>query len=81
MFGGDGLQNILKMFRVSDDMPVEAQQVTDALDKVQKAVEEKYREIRKEIFSFDEVLNGQRTVIYARRREILSYSPEESLEL
>lgn len=81
VFGGDQLQNILKMFRVSDDMPVEAPQITDALDKVQRAVEEKYREIRKEIFSFDEVLNGQRTVIYARRRDILTSSPDESLQI
>lgn len=81
IFGGDQLQNILKMFRVSEDMPVEAQQVTDALDKVQKQVEEKYREIRKEIFKFDEVLNGQRTVIYSRRRDILSKSSKDSIEL
>jgi len=81
IFGGDSLQNILKMFRVSDDMPVEAPQVTDALDKVQRAVEEKYREIRKEIFNFDEVLNGQRKVIYNRRREILLSSSVDSLEM
>ena len=34
VFGGDGLKNILKTFRVSEDMPIEAPQVTDALDKV-----------------------------------------------
>lgn len=81
IFGGDNLQKILKMFRVSEDMPVEAPQVTEALDKVQKAVEEKYRDIRNEIFKFDEVLNGQRNVIYSRRREILSSSAEESLNM
>ena len=81
IFGGDQITKMLQMFRVSEDMPVEAQQVTDALNKVQRAVEEKYREIRKEIFSFDEVLNGQRTVIYARRRDILMSSTEESLEM
>jgi preprotein translocase subunit SecA len=80
VFGGDGLEKIMTMFRVSEDMPVEAPQVTDALDKVQKTVEEKYRGIRREVFNFDEVLNGQRRVIYARRREILFSSPEESLE-
>lgn len=79
IFGGDSLKNILKMFRVSDDMPVEAPQVTEALDKVQRAVEDKYREIRGEIFKFDEVLNGQRKVIYRRRRDLLSASDEESL--
>ena len=81
IFGGDQLQNMLKMFRVSDDMPVEAQQITDALNKVQRAVEEKYRDIRKEIMSFDDILNDQRSVIYTRRRDILARTPENSLEL
>lgn len=79
IFGGDGLRKILETFRVSEDMPVEAPQVTDALDKVQRTVEEKYREIRREVFNFDEVLDGQRKVVYARRRELLFSSPEESL--
>jgi preprotein translocase subunit SecA len=78
IFGGDSLQNMLQMFRVSDDMPVEAPQVTEALDKVQRAVEDKYREIRGEIFKFDEVLNGQRKVIYSRRRGLLCASDEDS---
>lgn len=79
IFGGDGLQNVLKTFRVSDDMPVEAPQVSEALDKVQEAVETKYQEIRGEIFKFDDVLNKQRQVIYARRRKILNSSDEESV--
>jgi len=81
VFGGDKLQNMLSMFRVSEDMPVEAPQVTEALDKVQLAVEEKYREIRGEIFKFDEVLNSQRRVIYNRRRNVLNISDEESVKL
>jgi preprotein translocase subunit SecA len=81
IFGGDALKNILKMFRVSDDMPVEAPQVSEALDKVQSAVEAKYREIRGEIFKFDEILNSQRKVIYSRRRRILNMSDEESVAL
>eukprot|EP00978_Attheya_sp_CCMP212_P025852 scaffold83974_cov46-Attheya_sp.AAC.3 len=81
VFGGDGLSNILKTFRVSEDMPVEAPQVTKALDNVQAAVEEKYREIRQQIFNFDEVLNSQRRVIYSRRRDILFSTPEQTMEL
>jgi len=81
IFGGDGLQNILKTFRVSDDMPVEAPQVSEALDSVQQAVETKYQEIRGEIFKFDDVLNKQRQVIYTRRQKILNLSDEDSVAL
>jgi len=81
IFGGDQLQKMLEMFRVSDDMPVEAKQVTDALDKVQTTVEGKYREIRQEIFKFDVVLNTQRSLIYERRERMLAESAADSLEV
>lgn len=81
VFGGDGLQNILKTFRVSDDMPVEAPQVTKALDKVQASVEEKYREIREQILQFDDVLNSQRGLIYKRRQKTLFSSMEETMQI
>ena len=80
IFGGDSLTKMLEMFRVSEDMPVEAPQIAEALDKVQNAVEEKYREMRKEIFNFDEVLNGQRKAIYSRRRNLLFADMDQSLE-
>jgi len=70
-FGGDGVTKILEMFRVSEDMPVEAPQVTESLDRVQKNVEDKYAEIREQVTQFDSVLNGQRGAIYARRRAVL----------
>jgi preprotein translocase subunit SecA len=81
VFGGDGLKNVLKAFRVSDDMPVEAEQVSKALDKVQLAVEEKYREIREQILQFDDVLNSQRRLVYKRRQRNLYSSMEETMDI
>eukprot|EP00979_Chaetoceros_neogracilis_P009871 scaffold2269_cov218-Chaetoceros_neogracile.AAC.15 len=81
VFGGDSLKNILKTFRVSDDMPVEAPQVSKALDKVQVAVEEKYRDIREQILQFDDVLDSQRKLTYNRRQKILFSSLEETLDV
>lgn len=81
IFGGDKLQDMLKMFRVSENMPVEAPQITEALDKVQRAVEEKFRSIREEIFRFDETLNTQRKVIYEQRRNTVNSSPEDSIQM
>ncbi|KAL3780693.1 hypothetical protein HJC23_003518 [Cyclotella cryptica] len=81
IFGGDGLKNILQTFRVSDDMPIEAPQVTDALNKVQLAVEEKYRDIRGQIFEFDNVLNEQRKIFYRRRQDVLFSNTEKTLKI
>jgi len=79
VFGGDGLKKILETFRVSEDMPVEAPQVTEALNKVQLAVEENYRDIREQILQFDVVLNDQRRVIYKRRQGVLFSSLEDTI--
>jgi len=79
VFGGDGLKKILETFRVSEDMPVEAPQVTEALNKVQLAVEENYRDIREQILQFDVVLNDQRRVIYRRRQGVLFSSLEDTM--
>ena len=81
IFGGDNLQNILKTFRVSDDMPIEAPQITDSLNKVQLAVEEKYRDIRGQIFSFDDVLNEQRKIFYKKRQNVLFSNTDGTLTI
>jgi preprotein translocase subunit SecA len=81
IFGGDNLQNILKTFRVSEDMPIEAPQITDALNKVQLAVEEKYRDIRGQIFSFDDVLNEQRKIFYKKRQNVLFSNTDETIKI
>lgn len=81
IFGGDGLKNILKTFRVSEDMPIEAPQVTDALNKVQLAVEEKYRDIRGQILDFDNVLDDQRKLFYKKRQQLLFSTPEATIEI
>ena len=81
IFGGDNLQNILKTFRVSEDMPIEAPQITDALNKVQLAVEEKYRDIRGQIFSFDDVLNEQRKIFYKKRQNVLFSNTDDTLKI
>eukprot|EP00622_Pseudochattonella_farcimen_P003352 FR738508.1.p2 GENE.FR738508.1~~FR738508.1.p2 ORF type:complete len:163 (+),score=29.96 FR738508.1:67-489(+) len=53
--------------------------VSDAIDKVQKKVEEFYSEIRSQVFTFDEVLATQRDNFYCRRAEVLAASDEEML--
>jgi preprotein translocase subunit SecA len=68
---------MLETFRGSEEMPVEAPHVREALDKVQKAVKDQYREICSEIFRFaDETLDEQRKAIYSRRGELLFADPE-----
>ncbi len=54
-----------------DDVPIEARMVTKAIERAQNTVEARNAEIRKDVLKYDEVLNEQRKVIYARRRQVI----------
>ncbi|HEV7722229.1 MAG TPA: SEC-C metal-binding domain-containing protein, partial [Iamia sp.] len=54
-----------------DEVPIEAKMVTKAIERAQNTVEQRNAEIRKNVLKYDEVMNEQRKVIYARRDEIL----------
>jgi len=70
-FGADKMTKVLDSFRVSEDVPLEAKMVTDAIDKVQEKVENYYSEIREQVFTFDDVLSVQRDRLYAQRSAML----------
>ena len=46
--------------------------VTKAIERAQNTVEQKNAEVRKNVLKYDEVMNEQRKVIYARRSQILN---------
>jgi preprotein translocase subunit SecA len=74
VFGGDRIKNLMVAFRV-EDLPMESQMLTDALDTAQKRVESYFYDIRKNLFDYDQVVNTQRDRFYGeRRRALLSAS-------
>jgi preprotein translocase subunit SecA len=54
-----------------DDVPIEAKMVSKAIERAQNTVEQRNAEIRKNVLKYDEVMNEQRKVIYARRDQVL----------
>jgi preprotein translocase subunit SecA len=54
-----------------DDVPIDSKMVTRAIERAQNTVEARNAEIRKDVLKYDEVMNEQRKVIYARRYQIL----------
>jgi preprotein translocase subunit SecA len=71
IFGGDRVKNMMNMFRVEEDMPIESGLLTKSLENAQRKVETYYYDIRKQVFEYDEVMNNQRRAIYAERRRVL----------
>ena len=66
-----GAMNWVMGKALPDDVPIEAKMVTKAIERAQNTVEQRNAEIRKNVLKYDEVMNEQRKVIYARRDQIL----------
>jgi preprotein translocase subunit SecA len=66
-----GLMNWVMGKALPEDVPIEARMVTKAIERAQNTVEQRNAEIRKDVLKYDEVMNEQRKVIYARRLQIL----------
>jgi preprotein translocase subunit SecA len=59
------------MGRFPEDVPIENKMVTRAIEKAQHNVEARNAEMRKDTLKYDEVMNEQRKVIYARRLQVM----------
>jgi preprotein translocase subunit SecA len=59
------------MGRFPEDIPIENRMVTRAIERAQHNVELRNAEIRKDTLKYDEVMNEQRKVVYARRIQIM----------
>ena len=71
LFAGDRIFNIMERFKVPDDQPMEAKILSNQIEGAQKKVEEQNFVARKNVLKYDDVMNVQRQVIYAQRREVL----------
>ena len=71
IFGGKTITNVYNKIGVSDDMPIQSRLLSGAVENAQKKVEGRNFSIRKNVLQYDDVMNKQRTIIYAQRREVL----------
>jgi preprotein translocase subunit SecA len=72
IFGADRLKNLMGRIGMEDGVPIEHRWVSRAIENAQKKVEAHNFDIRKNLLEYDDVMNKQREVVYARRRELLS---------
>ncbi|WP_406472874.1 preprotein translocase subunit SecA [Streptomyces sp. NBC_01615] len=72
LFRANVVDRVMAMANVPDDVPIENKMVTRAIASAQAQLEQQHFESRKDVLKFDEVLNRQRTLIYAERRRVLA---------
>jgi preprotein translocase subunit SecA len=67
IFGGSNIKNFME-----DDLPIQHPWITKSIASAQKKVEGHNYDIRKHLLEYDDVMNQQRKVVYAWRKEVLS---------
>ena len=77
LFGSDRISGLMEKLGLKDGEAIENAMVTRAVENAQKRVEAHHFEIRKTLLDYDNVMNQQREVIYALRRDMMV---EEDLE-
>ncbi|GGZ67136.1 preprotein translocase subunit SecA [Streptomyces bluensis] len=71
LFQAQVVDRVMAAANFPDDVPIENKVVTRAVASAQAQLERQHFESRKDVLKFDEVLNRQRTLIYAERRRVL----------
>jgi len=71
IFGSERLDKVLSTLGMKEGEAIVHPWVNKSLEKAQAKVEARNFDIRKQLLKFDDVMNGQRKVIFGQRREIM----------
>ena len=71
LFGGDRITGMMERFDIDEDTPIENKMLTRAIENAQTTVESRNFQSRKSVLEYDDVMNKQREIIYAQRRQVL----------
>ena len=71
LFGSERVQKMMNVLNIPEDMPIENNLISKAIESAQKKVEGHHFDIRKHLVQYDDVMNMHREIIYSRRRKIL----------
>ena len=72
LFGGEMVQGFMTKLGMEEGDSLEHPLLSKAIENAQRKVEEMHFEIRKQLLSYDNVMNEQREAVYRERGEILS---------
>jgi len=71
IFGSDRIGGLMQRLGMEEGVPIEHNMVSRAIERAQKQVEAQNFSVRKHLLEYDDVMNKQRTVIYAQRLRAL----------
>ena len=71
LFGSEKIAGIVERLGLDDDTPIDARILSNSIETAQKRIEDTNFKRRKNVLTYDDVMNQQRTKIYSQRREVL----------
>ncbi len=71
MFGSERIASVMDRMGFEEGEMIEHNMISNSIERAQKKVEENNFGIRKRLIEYDDVMNQQRNVIYAKRRHAL----------
>ncbi|MGN6395935.1 MAG: preprotein translocase subunit SecA [Mucilaginibacter sp.] len=71
LFGSERISNLMVKMGIEEGEVIQHSMISSSIERAQKKVEENNFGIRKRLLEYDDVMNSQRTVIYARRKNAL----------
>ena len=83
IFGAERIQGLMERLGMEDGIPIESRMVSRAVENAQKKVEGHNFDMRKHLLEYDDVMNKQREIVYARRKGYLTSENlrDEALDL
>ena len=70
-FGGERMKRIYEMSKMEEDESLESKILTNLIEYAQKQIEGRNFGIRKNVLQYDDVMNKQRTIMYAERMRVI----------
>lgn len=71
LFSNGMAQRLMQSRAYPEDMPLESKAVTNSIASAQRQVEARNFDIRKNVLKYDDVMTGQRELIYSQRQRVL----------
>ena len=75
--GGDMVKRFMDMTNIPDDTPIQSPLISKAIENAQKKMEGYHFDIRKRVVEYDDVVNQQREIFYAKRLKLVKLDQNE----
>ncbi len=72
LFGSDRIIGMVSALGLDEDTAIDARILSGSIESAQKRIETNNFERRKNVLTYDDVMNQQRQIIYAQRHEVLT---------